>query len=274
MSLLECLVLLLLSVQYCISFRLTRVGDRYANIYQEQDEIERFDDNDTEKRGISQNQNARPCKDFLSSAFCTSALPYCKTHKSLLKRKCDRTCGYCVGTSTSTSTGESQIARCVRDTNWYRSKHRNTGPLQWDNYLAGEAQKYAEKLLAMSYQSDKLRLPSRGMGENLYWADNPKPATCEDANKAWYGEIKDYSYAKAGSKNRNPVGEFTQLIWKGTTKFGIGIATGKSTKYADQYGNVQTFVVAKYQKPGNFMYDGENGIYEANTENVQPLKSK
>jgi len=166
------------------------------------------------------------------------------------------------------------IGECVKSTNSFRSKHQSTGGLQWDAYLAQKAQAYAEKLLAMSYQNGRAQLihdkATKGkMGENLYWSDNSKPGVCDDANKAWYSEIKDYSFAKAGSKNGYAVGHFTQLVWKDTTKFGLGIATGKSIKYA-KWGNVQTFIVAKYQKPGNFYWMGKK--YESYTKQVQPLK--
>jgi len=125
--------------------------------------------------------------------------------------------------------------------------HANTRSLQWDANLAREAQRYANELLAMSYRNGKAKLihekPARGMGENLYWGDSSKAKTCVDANKSWYSEEKDYDYYDGSSKNGRAIGHFTQMVWKGTTRFGVGVATGKSIKYA-KYGNVQTFVVA------------------------------
>ena len=64
------------------------------------------------------------------------------------------------------------------------------------------------------------------------------------------------------------IGHFTQLVWSGSLRFGIGIATGPSRKYA-QYGNVETFVVAKYAPRGNFYYYGKK--IETYTTNVKPL---
>lgn len=84
-----------------------------------------------------------------------------------------------------------------------------------------------------------------------------------------YSEINDYSYSQAGTKNGYPVGHFTQLVWRDTTKFGIGVAVGDSIKYK-QYGNKQTFIVAKYKKPGNFYMSGERKKYYS--ANVQPLR--
>ena len=61
--------------------------------------------------------------------------------------------------------------------------------------------------------------------------------------------IKYYNYATAESTNDKIAGQFTQLVWKETTRFGLGIATRPSKKTA---GNVETFIVAKYQTPGEF----------------------
>lgn len=39
-------------------------------------------------------------------------------------------------------------------------------------------------------------------------------------------------------------GHFTQVVWKGSRKMGIGLATNPSTQ--------STFVVARYLPPGNY----------------------
>ena len=51
------------------------------------------------------------------------------------------------------------------------------------------------------------------------------------------------------------IGHFTQMVWKSTTKIGVGIA----------YRGSETYIVARYRAPGNYV-----GQY---AENVQP-KSK
>ena len=53
---------------------------------------------------------------------------------------------------------------------------------------------------------------------------------------ARYIEFKDYSYSTAASANGKAVGHFTQMVWKDTMKFGVGVATMESRKnarYAD-----------------------------------------
>jgi len=166
-----------------------------------------------------------------------------------------------------------QIITCTRAHNKLRYLHKNTPSLEWDDSLAAKAQKYAEKLVEINRYLPKTKLPhekpAHGMGENLYWRDNRKKGTCADASLSWYNEIKDYSYANAGSKNGSPIGHFTQLVWKATTRFGVGIATMKSRKYS-KYGNIETFIVAKYEPRGNFYFRGRR--LQDYTKNVQPRK--
>ena len=78
-----------------------------------------------------------------------------------------------------------------------------------------------------------------------------------------YEEIKRYSYLTASSSNGKAIGHFSQLVWKGTTHFGVGIATMPSRRFAE-YGNKETFIVAMYTPPGNLP-----GGYSTN---VQPRK--
>ena len=56
-----------------------------------------------------------------------------------------------------------------------------------------------------------------------------------------YNEIKDYDYNRGGYQSGT--GHFTQIIWKTTTKVGVGIA---------KRGNI-VVVVARYTPQGNFM---------------------
>jgi len=85
-----------------------------------------------------------------------------------------------------------------------------------------------------------------------------------------YNEIKDYNYETARSKNGLPVGHFTQLVWRNTVKFGVGIATMPSRRYS-HYGNTETFIVAKYSPRGNFHIIGQR--LTDYTNNVQQRKS-
>lgn len=169
---------------------------------------------------------------------------------------------------------QEEVTACLNAHNTLRQLHTSTPNLEWDNDLAAKAQVYAETLRDINKYSTKTQLihenPSGGMGENLYWRDNKKLGTCAGASLSWYNEIDDYSYDTASSINGKAIGHFTQVVWKGTMKFGVGIATMDSRKYS-QYGNTETFIVAKYSPPGNYYMSGQKLQYY--TENVQPRKA-
>lgn len=46
----------------------------------------------------------------------------------------------------------------------------------------------------------------------------------EEAVKAWYDEIKSYNFDKAEFTPQT--GHFTQVVWKGSQKLGVGFASG------------------------------------------------
>ena len=73
-----------------------------------------------------------------------------------------------------------------------------------------------------------------------------------------YREIEDYSFQTAKSTNGKSIGHFTQLVWKGTKYFGLGIAT-MATRYSSSFN--ETFIVAMYSPPGNWL-----GHYSANVD--------
>ena len=67
-----------------------------------------------------------------------------------------------------------------------------------------------------------------------------------------YEEEKDYNYdtgSKTAACESNPkcmIGHFTQVVWNGSTKLGIGKANGKKN------GMFCTWAVARYTPPGNY----------------------
>lgn len=79
------------------------------------------------------------------------------------------------------------------------------------------------------------------------------------ATKSWYDELykPGYNFDNPGYNENPGAGHFTQLVWKGTTELGIGIAKNGSA----------FFVVGRYRSAGNVT----NAGYFA--QNVLPLKS-
>jgi uncharacterized protein YkwD len=93
-----------------------------------------------------------------------------------------------------------------------------------------------------------------GAGENLVGGNgNWTPdqfATL--GTQMWYDEIKDYKYSNPGFSMST--GHFTQVVWKGSQKFGFGVINK----------NGFTAGVGLYSPPGNYQ-----GQFPAN---VLPLK--
>jgi hypothetical protein len=61
------------------------------------------------------------------------------------------------------------------------------------------------------------------------------------ATGAWYNEIKFYNFNQP--KFSAETGHFTQVVWKGSQRIGVGFAIGNGGRSA--------YVVAQYAPPGN-----------------------
>jgi len=113
-------------------------------------------------------------------------------------------------------------------------------PLTWDSKLAAVAQKWADTLAA---KGDDLQHSSNSpYGENLAgylpeYGENPVHGA-----GMWYAEIKDYKGQKIGSADTT--GHYTQMVWRGTTHVGFGIAMTKSG---------MVILCANYNPAGNMM---------------------
>lgn len=80
-------------------------------------------------------------------------------------------------------------------------------------------------------------------GENIYYKAGTGNITVtgNEPVDSWYSEIKDYNFS-AGQFTPG-TGHFTQVVWKGSTELGVGLAKNNKN---------QIFVVANYDPPGNF----------------------
>ncbi|CAF3322744.1 unnamed protein product [Rotaria socialis] len=121
--------------------------------------------------------------------------------------------------------------------NVYRARHC-AQPLVLDDALSRSAQNYAQKLASTnSFQHSG----TQGVGAT--------------AVKLWYDEIKQYNFNSGGFSSAT--GHFTQVVWKGSRKLGMGVAYSNGGRSA--------YVVAQYTPPGNYM-----GRF---TANVRPANS-
>uniref|UniRef100_A0A914XXH6 SCP domain-containing protein n=1 Tax=Panagrolaimus superbus TaxID=310955 RepID=A0A914XXH6_9BILA len=129
--------------------------------------------------------------------------------------------------------------------------------LTYDPKLEVAATAWANKLSAkgscLSHENRK------GMGENLfffaaeYFTD---PMTMAEAVvRTFYAEGKNYDYTRY-KRNFFQVGHFTQLIWKSTTKLGVGISikkfSGRRTGPCQPHRpSTMLYIVVKYSPEGN-----------------------
>ena len=145
--------------------------------------------------------------------------------------------------------------------NYYR-KHHQVGPMYLTAKLNEYSQKYAETLAeqnVMKHSTDDQldKIYGDWTGENLYtyWTSvSNLTLTGADAVDSWYKEIFDYDFKKCDTKNGKAIGHFTQLVWKGSTQLGIGVAKNKENN---------VYVVANYHKGGNIIGDYAQNVFVA-----------
>lgn len=106
-------------------------------------------------------------------------------------------------------------------------------------------------------------------GENIYMASG-KDVDGTIPVQAWYKEIKDYDFKKAVFSPNT--GHFTQLVWKNTTKLGVGrarrynlIDTCAIALETLPFSGKVTFVVCNYDPPGNFKGKFSDNVLPAST---------
>jgi len=134
--------------------------------------------------------------------------------------------------------------------NAFRATHSDTGPLAWDEGLAGEATSWAENCF----------FGHKGSGENLYvqtaGAEGPKDPL--DALVSW-GPREEGLYSPGDTFSMG-AGHYTQMVWRGTTKLGCGLAMcGSQVPTSDgpmfpnrpYPGQNVWYVVCRYDPPGN-----------------------
>jgi hypothetical protein len=145
--------------------------------------------------------------------------------------------------------------------NYYR-KHHQVGPMYLTAKLNEYSQKYAETLAQKNVMQhsthDQLeKIYGDWTGENLYtyWTSvSNLTLTGADAVDSWYSEIFDYDFKKCDTKNGKAIGHFTQLVWKGSTQLGIGVAKNKQNN---------VYVVANYHKGGNVVGNYPQNVFVA-----------
>lgn len=118
-------------------------------------------------------------------------------------------------------------------------------PLEWSAEIAAYAQEWADHLAQdgceMVHRSS-VNMNEKGYGENIYWSSGRSKAL--SASLSWYSEISLYHGEAISMSNFSGFGHYTQMVWKKTTKVGIG-----KTVCA----NGSVIIVANYDPAGNFI---------------------
>ena len=119
----------------------------------------------------------------------------------------------------------------------YRA-HYGAASLVLDPELTRYATNWAQRLAVADGELSNSRGP---YGENLFmsWPAQPTPA---DVVKAWMDGAAKYDYSRPGFSNAT--GNFTQVVWKGSRKLGVGLARSASDRW---------YVIAVYDPPGNYL---------------------
>ncbi len=140
--------------------------------------------------------------------------------------------------------------------NSYRAKH-HAPPLVLDSDLTT----YAKQRAASRSEQEQLNAGHDGLregtGENIFWGagSGTTPSAGAAAVQSWYGEIADYDFDKA--EFGGSTGHFTQLVWKGSGKVGIGRVSGQGASY------FETYIVFAFEAPGNMEGDFAANVLKA-----------
>jgi len=145
--------------------------------------------------------------------------------------------GQCIPKSSGSSHRTSYAQQELRKHNTYRARH-GAPPLSLDSSLSADAEYYARVLLSKG----DLEHSHGDYGENLSIKCDGSSAT-----DGWYKEVKNYNYGNPGYADNT--GHFTQVVWKGSKRLGVGTAKGKW--YVNGIGYDCEFIVARYTPAGN-----------------------
>ena len=144
----------------------------------------------------------------------------------------------------------SQKSELVDYVNAYRAKH-NSPPMEWDETISQFAQEYSLFLVTNSLFQHSNK---EGYGENLAYFQgypNDMMTLIKKSIDLWYDEIKLYNFNYPGYSPGT--GHFTCLVWKSSTKFGMGYSYNNATKIVD--------ITMNTAPPGNIIGQFQDNVY-------------
>jgi len=157
------------------------------------------------------------------------------------------------------STGFKFSFSAIKRHNILRACH-NAPPLMFNCKIMKISQDYAKYLSDNDkFENSKNKYNGEKLGENLgkYGGDHSGISQGELPTNMWYSDkfYYNFNYPSAQYNAR----QFTQLVWKNSTEFGIGLFCG-AKKYNECH------IVANYYPSGNY---GSEEDYALNVQNLQ-----
>jgi hypothetical protein len=117
---------------------------------------------------------------------------------------------------------------CFEAHNTYREKF-GSKPLDWDAQLSVNATLWAETLL----KAERLSRSETEKGESIFRGKAPVKS-CQEAVDAWHQEKEKYKGEPITEATEAT--NYTQMMWKSTTKLGCGMAKNdQNAVYVCQY---------------------------------------
>ncbi len=104
----------------------------------------------------------------------------------------------------------------------------NIPPLTWNAGLAADAAVWAKHLADTGAWDHADAATRKDAGENL-WEGTAGAFTPVEMVGGWIGEKRYYRFGpfpNGGVNDGQPIGHYTQMIWRDTTEIGCALATG------------------------------------------------
>jgi len=143
--------------------------------------------------------------------------------------------------------------------NAYRRTHA-APELHLDGKMICDAQKFAQEIAykgMLQHQSSDI-LARKGLGENIGMSCAPLrngPLSygkivkmAKNVAKRWYDEVCQYNFDHPNAVPNT--GHFTEIVWSGSRKLGVGYAVGKNGRFP---GYECVYVVGRYRPSGNII---------------------